>query len=157
MSGRAVVSECYDQVCRDVHRWWQSERGWHHGLRTHGEEIAFSARPKIHFHSQIFRYGQSLFCLPHRPKFSDFFDLCLHWVSVVRVLAHLQVWKISFKHCGINMRMLHQNSISPFVLFFFAIFWSAQFSVNFWTLFYKRLSLVDLLEYYFCPVMDIKV
>ena len=26
------------------------------------------------------------FCLPHRPKFSDFFDLSLHWVSVVRVL-----------------------------------------------------------------------
>ena len=26
----------------------------------------------------------SIFCLPHRPKFSDFFDLCPHWVSVVR-------------------------------------------------------------------------
>ena len=25
-----------------------------------------------------------MFYLPHRPKFSDFFDLCLHWVSVVR-------------------------------------------------------------------------
>ena len=23
-------------------------------------------------------------CLPHGPKFLDFFDLCLHWVSVVR-------------------------------------------------------------------------
>ena len=50
------------------------------------EEIAFTARPKIHFHSHIFRYGRSIFCLPHRPKFSDFFDLCLHWVSVVRAL-----------------------------------------------------------------------
>ena len=38
---------------------------------------------KIHSHSQIFRYGQSIFCLPHWPKFSDFFDLCLHRVSVV--------------------------------------------------------------------------
>ena len=39
-----------------------------YGLRTAGEEIAFTARPM------------------HRPKFSDFFDLCLalHWVSVVR-------------------------------------------------------------------------
>ena len=55
-----------------------------HGLRTPGEEIAFTARPKIHSHSQIFRYGRSIFCLPHRPKFSDFFDLCLHWVSVIR-------------------------------------------------------------------------
>ena len=63
-------------------------RGWsyarYHRLRTPGKEIAFSARPKIHSHSQIFRYGRSIFCLPHRPKFSDFFDLCLHWVSVVR-------------------------------------------------------------------------
>ena len=25
---------------------------------------------------------------PHRPNFSDIFDLCLHWVSVVRVLHH---------------------------------------------------------------------
>ena len=55
-----------------------------HGLWTPGEEIAFTARPKIHSHSQFFRYGQSIFCLPYRPKFSDFFDLCLHWVSVVR-------------------------------------------------------------------------
>ena len=39
--------------------------------------------PKINFHSPIFRYGRSIFCLPDRPKFSDFFDLCLHWVSVV--------------------------------------------------------------------------
>ena len=30
--------------------------------------------------SQSFRYGQSIFCL---PKFSDFFEFCLHWVSVV--------------------------------------------------------------------------
>ena len=55
-----------------------------------GEEIAFTARPKIHSLSQIFRYGQSIFCLPHRPNFSDIFDLCLHWVSVVRVLTNLQ-------------------------------------------------------------------
>ena len=55
-----------------------------HGLRTPGEEIAFTARPKIHSQSQIFRYGRSIFCLPHRPKFSDIFDLRLHCVSVVR-------------------------------------------------------------------------
>ena len=55
-----------------------------HGLRTPREEIAFTARPKIQSQSQIFRYGGSIFCLPHRPNFSDIFDLCLHWVSVVR-------------------------------------------------------------------------
>ena len=58
-----------------------------HGLRTPREEIAFTARPKIQSQSQIFRYGQSRFCLPHRPTFSDIFDLCLHWVSVVRALT----------------------------------------------------------------------
>ena len=55
-----------------------------HGLRTPGEEIAFTARSKINSNSKIFRYGRSIFCLPDRPKFSDFFDLCPHWVSVVR-------------------------------------------------------------------------
>ena len=53
------------------------------GLRTPKEEIAFTAQSKIQSQSQIFRYGQSLFCLPHWPTFSDIFDLCLHWMSVV--------------------------------------------------------------------------
>ena len=57
-----------------------------HGLRTPGEEIAFTAQQKIKYQSQIFRYGRSIFCLPHRLKILDFFDLCLHWVSVVHVL-----------------------------------------------------------------------
>ena len=52
------------------------------------EEIAFTACPKIQSQSQIFRYGRSIFCLPHRPNFSDIFDLCLHWVSVVRGVNH---------------------------------------------------------------------
>ena len=60
-----------------------SQFSWQHGLRTPREKIAFTARPKIQSQSQFFRYGQSIFCLPHRPKFSDIFDLCLHWVSVV--------------------------------------------------------------------------
>ena len=68
-----------------------------HGLRTPREEIAFTAWPKIHSHSQIFRYGGSIFCLPHRPIFSDILDLCLHWVSVVRGLRfnlwYLKNWK----------------------------------------------------------------
>ena len=60
-----------------------------HGLRTPREEKSFTARPKIHSHSQIFRYGRSIFCLPLRPNFSDIFDLCLHWLSViVRAMAH---------------------------------------------------------------------
>ena len=61
--------------------------GLKHGLRTPSEEIAFTARSKIKSQSQIYTYGRSIFCLPHRPKISGFFDLCLHWVSVVRKLA----------------------------------------------------------------------
>ena len=49
-----------------------------HGLRTLREEIVFTAQPKIHSHSQMFRYGRSIFCQPHRPNFSDIFDLWLH-------------------------------------------------------------------------------
>ena len=47
-----------------------------HGLQTPGKDIAFTAKLKINSHSPIFRYDQSIFCLPHRPKFSDFVDLC---------------------------------------------------------------------------------
>ena len=61
--------------------------GLSHGLRTPREDIVFTAWPKIHSHSQIFRCGQSIFCLPHRPNFSDIFDLCLHRVPVVRGLS----------------------------------------------------------------------
>ena len=68
-----------------------------HGLRTPREEIAFTARPKIHSHSQFFRYCGSLFCLPYRPDFSDIFDLCLHWVSVVRGLSHSLLYDIILK------------------------------------------------------------
>ena len=63
-----------------------------HGLRTPREEIAFTARPKIQSKSQILRYGRSIFCLPHQPNFSDIFDLCLHWVSVVRGFHALLKW-----------------------------------------------------------------
>ena len=56
----------------------------YHRLWTPIEEIASTARPKIQSQSQIFRYGRSIFCLPHRPNFFNIFDLCLHGVSVVR-------------------------------------------------------------------------
>ena len=54
------------------------------GLRTPRGEITFTARPKIQSQSQSFMFGRSIFCLPHRPNLLDIFDLCLHWVSVVR-------------------------------------------------------------------------
>ena len=73
----------------------KNQHDGNHRLRTPREETAFTARPKINSQSQIFRYGQSIFCLPHRPNFSDFFDLCLHWVSVVR-------WSSQHRHCNVG-------------------------------------------------------
>ena len=70
-----------------------------HGLRTPREEISFTARPKIQSQSQIFRYGGSIFCLPHWPKFSDIFDLCLHWVSVVRDYEQAQCVELNIRFC----------------------------------------------------------
>ena len=71
-----------------------------HGLRTPGEEISFTAQPKIKSQSQIL----SIFCLPHWPKLSDFSDLCLHWVSVVRVVTNktqnrVVSWNFCFFFC----------------------------------------------------------
>jgi hypothetical protein len=54
----------------------------------YGHPVRKSPSLKIHSNSQIFRYGRSMFCCPHRPKFSYFFDLCLHWVSVVLDKSH---------------------------------------------------------------------
>ena len=52
--------------------WFQNSRcGGTDYVRTPREKIAFTVRPKIQSQSQIFRYGRSIFCLPHRPKFSD--------------------------------------------------------------------------------------
>jgi hypothetical protein len=77
-----------------------------HGLRTPREEIAFTARPKIQSQSQIFKYGRSIFCLPHRPNFSDIFDLCLHWVSVVRVFGGRSNPMIYFRQPGNSIKMM---------------------------------------------------
>ena len=90
-----------------------------HGLLMPGEEIAFTARPKINSHSQSFRYGGSIFCLPHRPKFSDFFDLCLHWVSVVRVSNEWN-WELSFL---INLNPIPENLTSKVIFYKRSVRW----------------------------------
>ena len=61
--------------------------GFPHRLQMPWDEVVFTKWRKIHSHSQIFRYGRSIFCLPHWPKLSYFFDLCLHFTSVVRGLS----------------------------------------------------------------------
>ena len=69
--------------------------GQTHELPSPREEIAFTARPKIQSKTQIFRYGRSIFCLTHRPNFSDIFDLCIHWLSVVLGQTKLTLFLVS--------------------------------------------------------------
>jgi hypothetical protein len=69
---------------------------WMHGLGTPGGEITFTARLKLTPTPKIFRYGQSIFILPHQPKFSDFFEI--HGVSGVRVRM-----KVHFKGTILNI------------------------------------------------------
>ena len=91
-----------------------------HGLRTPREEIAFTARPKIHSHSQIFRYSRNIFCLPHWPNFSDIFDLCLHRVSVAHEKRQLRNLSTMLTHslsrALTNLVKLCETSISALVL-----------------------------------------
>ena len=60
--------------------------GSNHGLQTPSEEIAFTARAKIKSQSQVcigtVQWKHILSAI--LPIISGFFDLCLHWVSVVR-------------------------------------------------------------------------
>ena len=67
-----------------------------------------TAQPKINSHSQIFRYGRSIFCQPHRPKFSDFFGLYLHWVSVVcaMIQCFAKFAGLVEKYNGVNLKFL---------------------------------------------------
>ena len=68
---------------------------------------------KINSHSQISRYAGNIFCLPHRPKFSDFFDLCLHWVSVVRAYnIHLYLVPLFFLMQNLNSSALDSFKVS---------------------------------------------
>ena len=81
-----------------------------HELRTPREEIVFIARPKIQSKSQIFRYGRSALRRPHQPNFSDSFELCLHWVSVVRAIDHARA------HCSASKCYCIHTRIEPQVL-----------------------------------------
>ena len=94
------------------------------------EKIVFTARPKIQSQSQIFQI-----CLPHRPKFSEIFNLCLHWVSVVRVChqhyttindchdVHLcdawrcEIWTVIYVHFHINLISIAHEFIQTMMMF----------------------------------------
>ena len=94
-----------------------------HEVWTPREETSFTPRPKIHSHSQIFRYGQSIFCLPHWPNFLDICDLCLHWVSVVRVCMYLNFYCLQIQ-CSSRLFHLatnHRKALNTTVLMVAAV------------------------------------
>ena len=105
-----------------------------------------------HTTAQIFRYGGSIFCLPHRPIFSDIFDLCLHWVSIVRGLT-----KGVQNHWGLKshkLRHIAQNFQKPIqqlkvlknfqVGLFQTVVWSRK------VLTFLQLILVKVLDLWLC-------
>ena len=102
---------------------FRTSYAYRHGLRTPREEIAYTARPKINSHSQFFCYGGSIFCLPHRPNFSGIFDLCLHWVSVVRDL---------YKYLGISEKFQKSWIIHPFLEKWICIWTNLKRNNNIW-------------------------
>ena len=80
---------------------WTTDARWKNCL--------FTALPKIKSQSHFFRYGRSIFCLPHRPKISEFLDLCLHWVFVVREHTYFLIGsqnKLTANFMGWNIKMI---------------------------------------------------
>ena len=61
----AFEFSCYFTTLSDAKISHENKNAPWHGLRTSREEIVFTAQPKIHSHSQIFRYGQSIFIVCH--------------------------------------------------------------------------------------------
>ena len=64
------------------------------------------------------RWGNCLHCtpifyLPHRPKFSDIFGLCLHWVSVVRARYYCNWWNIECTYFRLFPQFLHRRILGP--------------------------------------------
>ena len=108
--------------------------GVRHGLRTPGEEIAFTARPKIKSQSQCYRYGRSIFQLSHRPKVSDFFDLLMPSLG-----DHSPwLWAL-YRKCQSGSQLLKKwSSSSIFVNFavLFQLYYPFDFLVSLCTFFF---------------------
>ena len=56
--------------------------------------------------------AKAYFCLPHRPNLSDFFDLCRHWLSVVRGYSY---WLLALRHSSYQKKNESQrrSSLKP--------------------------------------------
>ena len=99
---------------------------------------------------------EAFFCLPHQPKFSDFFNLCLHGVSVVRgKTASLPFTEWLFKipnwavrHIFLrkqNLKFSQHFKLRPalcivclFICSFIKTIWSVQKCMNFHFLFFPQ-------------------
>ena len=68
ISSSCVLSQDQWNI-RDGWDFSQSSFNCYHRLRMPKEELAFTTRPKIHTHSQIFRYGRTIFCLQYQTNF----------------------------------------------------------------------------------------
>ena len=77
-----------------------------HGLQIPGEEIDFTAWPKIKSQSQSFRYCRSIFCLPHRPKISDFFL----FMPLLDVRSPCPV----MYHCDLRVKVFNWHTLQMF-------------------------------------------
>ena len=82
-----------------------------HGLRTPRDKIAFTARPKIQSQSQIFRYGRSIFFLPHRPNFSDIFDLCLRPQFVLQLIIQRRGFVVILLKCPLPIQHIQKIKV----------------------------------------------
>ena len=72
-----------------------------HGLRMpeRGNCLDCTVEKQVPFPN--FRHFRSIFCLPLMSTFSDFFDLCLHWLSIVRETEH-EIWPAYSLHFDLS-------------------------------------------------------
>ena len=52
-------------------------------------EMAYKTWPRITPQSQMFNVAEAYLSATFNPDISNFFDLCLHWMSLVRGLSYL--------------------------------------------------------------------
>ena len=83
-----------------------------HGLRTPGEEIAFTARP-IHSHTQIFRYSEAYFVCHIGPNFQN---------SLIDASGCPLSLYVSIKHGLRTDEGLKTDFVSSFLVLFLYIF-----------------------------------
>ena len=70
-------------------------------LAKHSREL--HPKPKFLVTAEAYLYAT------FGPKISDFFDLCLHWVSLVRDLKYASLMKMSKSYVLVNVSLKHSG------------------------------------------------